>query len=233
MSQADWFQDEVASVKWRNFYVFGGPVPAGLFADEARRLTLAALPQEYERFIRRWGAAKLFRRGLGHELLIFRPAQAEVRDGRFIFAGGPAGDYGFPLLPMHGARASVWLGRRKIAETFSGWLSGTLDKIKKTYTQREWRMLQAGPPPFTPAEAAVTAARGKFRVKFLGKTEHDKGAFEVYNGSAIKLPVYSVGVRMPNLEGGAYLKTGGVGPGQTRRILHDCYLDLYPDDPQE
>jgi hypothetical protein len=47
--------------------------------------------------------------------------------------------------------------------------------------------------------------------------------FEVQNHSQIRLPFLSIGVKGPNLIGGAWLNVALIGPGESGKVQKDCY----------
>jgi len=48
----------------------------------------------------------------------------------------------------------------------------------------------------------------------------------VDNGSTMRLPFLSIGVRGPTLRGGAWLRVSGITPDSSGVVQHYCYKDL-------
>jgi hypothetical protein len=92
----------------------------------------------------------------------------------------------------------------------------------------------SGPRPFTAEERAIADARRKFRWRVVGHTPEGNLLFEVTNGSDRILPFLSMGVRGKGgtkLEGGVWLRTADIQPGQTAVIEKDTYRrQLAPDE---
>jgi hypothetical protein len=96
---------------------------------------------------------------------------------------------------------------RKAADTFGEWLERRAHAARKRYTKREWADILQGPPPFTPEEWAVVAARRLFRWRVIGVSEAGDLRYEVTNGSGRTLPYLSIGIRsrVGRLAGGVCL----------------------------
>jgi|SRR5688572_27160344 len=80
--------------------------------------------------------------------------------------------------------------------------------------------------PFSKHEQSVIVARRLFTWRHTGFATNGDAIFEVDNGSTMRLPFLSIGVRGPRLRGGAWLSVSGITPDSSGVVQHDCYKDL-------
>ncbi len=131
-----------------------------------------------------------------------------------------------------GAEAPIFesteTGIHKAADSFDEWLAARAARARRTYKRREWSEVLRGPPPFTPAEVSVGAARRQFTWRVVGSPPDGEVMYEVTNGSDRHLPFLSIGIRGKggNLQGGVWLPVGHIAPGQTAVVAKDTYRDL-------
>jgi len=149
-----------------------------------------------------------------------------------VFGGYNAGDAGFkPEELAAKPEPPVWetvgvTGFHKTAESFDEWLERRAASARKRYKKKDWRAIVQGPAPFSAAELAIVKARSKFRMRLLGVTPTGALRFEVSNNSDRRLPYLSIGLRSPDMEGGAWLDIGTIGPGTTGVVEHAGYSEI-------
>lgn len=79
---------------------------------------------------------------------------------------------------------------------------------------------------FSERELAIVEARRLFTWRHLGFGANGDATFEVTNDSEMRLPFLSIGVRGPNLIGGAWLRVSEIAPGSRAVLQHDCYKGM-------
>ena len=239
----EWLDEEIAAIKTRRFHRVDGPD-----SESARRTaaeTDGLLPPSYVEFARRYGRASLYRMprlDLYWLRVLAPPLEAQAKSGdALVEVGGYDEQSAYfdeeRLSENWGGESPVFEGSRgrlrKAADTFAEWLERRARAARKRYTKREWADVLRGPPPFTPEELAVVAARRLFRWRVVGVSEAGDLRYEVTNGSGRTLPFLSVGIRSRagRLVGGVWLSVGHIGPGETAVIEKDAYKDLVaPED---
>ena len=63
------------------------------------------------------------------------------------------------------------------------------------FKKKEWKDIEAGPPPFSALEIAILEARRLFRWRVVGIASNGDLQFEVHNRSNLILPYLSIGIR--------------------------------------
>ncbi|MBX7104481.1 MAG: SMI1/KNR4 family protein [Gemmataceae bacterium] len=242
----EWLEEEMARIKTRKFHLVDGPAPAEL--RQAVESCKLPLPPSYKEFVLRFGNAELYRYSTNYYVTIFAgPREAENLDGEaFVQFGRTWTSYAYfrESLLVQSKESPVFEsfqnGMRKTADGFDEWLKTKSIAARKRFKKVEWEAIEAGPTPFTDHERAVVAARKQFRWRVVGVAPNEDLRFEIHNGSAMTLPYLSVGIRgkmrppkTGPLEGGGYLPTVSIHPGETRLLEYDCYKQfIAPEDTE-
>lgn len=239
----EWLEQELGTIKTRRFHVVDGPAAATLRA--AVEESDAPIPRSYKEFVLRFGDVKLYRR-LDYYLVgvLAAPVEELTQDGEKLYRVGhyqSANAY-FKAALLHGEEESpVFQGHDgrlvSVANGFETWLTKACESARRSFTKKEWRAIEKGPPPFSDQEKRIVEARRKFRWRVVGPSGNGDIRFEVHNGADMVLPFLSVGIRGKRrdtdsmLEGGVWLSVESVLPGQTAVIEKDCYKDAV--EPQD
>jgi len=234
----EWLEQEIASIKTPRFHVVDGPADSKL--REAVAESGPILPPSYKAFVLRFGNARLYRNSrAGYHIGIFAgPRASTAPDGTQIldigFNGGasvyfkvPAGS-GSSSLFEYEDRTEI-----DLKKDFEDWLSASCQMAKGTYSKAKWNEIKRGPSPFSDEERKIVQTRSRLHWKILGIDAERNHIFEVRNDGERKLHWLTIGLRSRdgNLNGAVRLDVGGVGPGQTAVVHHDCYKDFVP--PEE
>lgn len=237
----DWLDQEIEAIKTRRFHVVDGPADASLrMAVEGSG---APLPRSYKEFVLRFGNAKLYKKH-GYYIVgvLAAPVEEQSPDGESLYRIGhyQSSNAYFKGSHLRGEEeAPVFEGGGgklvQAADGFEDWLTKRRKAARAKYNKREWAGVLTGPPPFTPEEQAVVAARRLFTCRAAGVTAAGDMLFEVHNGSGTVLPFLSVGVRWEGegggLQGGVWVPVAHVRPGQTAVVEHDAYKGM--SDPRK
>jgi hypothetical protein len=241
----EWLVDELARVNTRKFYLMDGALPADKW--ELMESSQLPIPPSYKDFVRQFGNAKLYRLGSQYRVQVYAvPIADETEKGEPRLCFGRTEDTvayfkESLLVPSEESPVFEWHYEEGIeqqtANGFEEWLRKKCAKTRRTYTKKEWREIEKGPPPFNDQETRIVVARRKFRWRVVGISSNGAIQYEVYNGSDMVLPFLTIGIRGKRrgadgtLEGGAWLPVGSVLPGQTAVIERDSYIKWV--DPQD
>jgi hypothetical protein len=200
--------------------------------NQFRRLKL---PNSYKSFLTEIGTVKLFREGGGYIVGVY-PIISDLKlsDGDFALNFGHYDSHKvwfkksqlfFDEPPVYQNKDSKMV---EAAPNFIDWLNNSLSAAKRRYTKKEWEKILRGPSPFNKRELSIVQARKDFHWKILGVTKENKVQFQVTNSSCLILPYLSIGVRHKDgsFEGGIWLNTLNINPGQTAIVEKDCYSEL-------
>jgi hypothetical protein len=238
----DWLKNEIASINTPKFHVVDGSA-----SDELRcavMSSLVPLPPSYKEFVIQFGNARLYRKREIYLVQIWAvPKESLGENGERILEFGRT-DTGIVyfneslLVPGGESPVFIWEGPgsvHKAAQTFEGWLIEACREAKHLFSKKEWEYIIEGPLPFSPAELAIVEARKKFRWRLVGIAPNGDILFEIHNGSDLVLPYLSLGVkgRSGKVDGGVWLPTSAINPGETRIVQKDCYKNLIPAEDVE
>lgn len=239
--------EEIEGIKTHKFHLIEGPASPDL--REVISKAVLPLPPSYTNFVLRFGNAKLYRRTNYYLIEIYAgPREAATPSGEPLIGFGRTHSslaYFKTSLLVEGGESPVfeWRhdeGLRKTAEGFEEWLASQCSAARRQYSEKEWKALENGPPPFTEQEKAIVKARKQFRWRVAGIGSNGNLQFEVHNESNLTLPYLSIGIRgklrppkTGPLIGAVYLPVSSIGPGETKAIEHDCYKRLItPEDTE-
>ncbi len=243
----EWLEEEMARIKTRKFHLVDGPARAEL--RQAVESCEFPLPPSYKEFVLRFGNAQLYRRSSYWLVEVYagpREAESEEQEALIHFGRTHTSLAYFkePLL-VEGGESPVfeWQHGQSIqqtADSFVDWLNAKCVSARKQYKKKEWESIEAGPTPFTDHDRAVVEARKQFRWSVVGVAPNEDLRFEIHNGSTVTLPYLSVGIRgklrppkTGPLEGGGYLPTASIHPGETKLLEYDCYKQfIAPEDTE-
>lgn len=234
----EWLEDEAASIRTRNFHQFA---PVAVPTD-------SALPPSYIEFARRFGNARLYRKGAYYLVgVVCPPVAVPESSGELLRFGHYDSSVAFfdGAMPSMGPESPVFesadrhgKGRRRVADGFETWLLDRCKKARARYGEREWREVLSGPRPFTPEEADIVAARSKFNWRLEGFADDGDAIIRVANSSQRRLPFLTAGARAKDgsMDGRVWLKVGDIGPGEERLVRHPAYkgqiergnIEFYP-----
>lgn len=233
----EWLERELSEIRWKRFHVVDGPVSDDL--RTAIENSPVPVSPSYKEFALRFGNAKLYKvLGMGYWTIRVFGAPREVKRKTtgedLLWVGTYREVYVYfranELAP--GEEAPVYLGGRngfrRAGDGFASWLRLCADRTRKKYTKREWERILRGPDPFTEEEMSIVEARRLFRWRVVGFSDNGDIRIKVTNGSRIRLPYLSIGIRARDgsLEGGVWLPVAGIAPGQTAIVEKDAYKDV-------
>lgn len=197
----DWFRTLIGSVGTPRFFQTSGPLTP---EDEAAlgRSELS-LPRDYLDFVRTFGECRLFRRSLRFGVSVFVPrTEHEDSHKRPLLHFGRSDDslafftYEPPAPTVSFIQTWTPAGFRRVNGDFSEWLIAACRRARKSFRAAEWRDIAAGPPPFTPEELGVVAARRRYEWKVLEVLPDGQVRLRIRNGSDATLKYLSLGVRV-------------------------------------
>ena len=232
----EWLEKELSEIRWRRFHVVDGPATDDL--RTAIEQSAIPLSPSYKEFAIRFGNAKLYQvLGMGyHRVGVFAaPREVKLKETREDLLW--VGTYGEVYIYFRaddltvGNESPVYQGGRngfrRVAEVFHSWLRLCAERTRNKYKRREWEKILRGPDPFTEDELKVVEARRLFRWRIVGFSESGDLRFEVTNGSRVRLPFLSIGVRARDgsLDGGMWLPVSGIAPGETAIVEKNAYKD--------
>ena len=243
----EWLNEEMSQIRTPKFHLVDGTASAEL--RHGVESCGFPLPPSYREFVLRFGNAKLYRRGSNWLVQVYAgPREAENDQAESLIHFGRTENslaYFKESLLTAGKESRVFewrheQGVRQTADNFEDWLKAKCNSARKRYKKKEWEAIEKGPSPFNDYEQAIVEARKQFRWRVVGVAANEDLRFEIHNGSAMKLPYLSVGVRgklrPPKngpLNGGAFLPVGSIGPGETKVVEFDCYKKfIAPDDTE-
>lgn len=232
MTDFSWLAAEVGKVANRSFHRFEECPEHDLQSFMRAHFEL---PADYLEFARQYGSANLFRdpQSNWHRMRVFAPPKLfpvhETR-GQLLQIGYYLETGHVYYLVRDGCiveSGSVFRGDnppiRKIANSFQLWLASTFKRARKEYPKSEWGPMTECPPAFDDRERGILNAIPKFNVRKLGTTQDGNVLFEVENHSSTVLPRLSIGLRWERLEGGVFLPTDDILPGEKKVIEMACY----------
>lgn len=243
----EWLDKELARSHTPKFHLLDG-----LASSELRQAVESSdypLPPSYKEFVLRYGNARLYRK-LSYWLVevYVGPREAENNQGERLIQFGRSHTslaYFKESLLLAGCESPTfeWYhkgGLRKTADGFEKWLLAKCKAARKRFKKNEWDAVEHGPPPFSEHERQIVEARKHFRWRVVSIAANEDLRFEIHNGSKMILPYLSVGIRgklrPPNvgpLNGGVWLPTGLIRPGETKVIEFDCYKKyISPEDTE-
>lgn len=247
-----WFADVCAAIRSRRFHILEPVAPQALRyvapggqADGAAPPDGVALSGDYADFLRRFGHASLFADHRDAPMLAVYPLEPHRRevaaDGQayvgFGFRGQQSAWFAEAELLATGQSRVYELrkqGGRELAPDFASWFAQAHAWCQGKFSRTRWQAILQGPPPFTPQEEDVVAARRQFSWRHIGFDDSGDAVFDVANHSGRRLPYLSVGVRGRDgrgLVGAVWLDVSGIAPGGQAQVHHDAYKDqLSPAD---
>jgi len=227
----EWLEAEIAKIKTRRFHVVDGPASGDVLAvlDSAG----SSIPPSYRVFVCQFGGARLYRSAEAYLVGV----RSDWQEGRSL--GGDrlrvighyedARAYFKETLLASGRESPVFEwgagGLRQVSGSFASWLEARSAAARRTFGKKRWSAVVEGPPPFSPAEEEIVAARRQFEWRVVGGTVAGPIRFEVVNGSSMTLPYLSIGVRHRGgaWVGGVWLPVGNILPGKAAIVVHECY----------
>lgn len=233
----EWLERELREIRWRRFHLVDGHASDELrVAIEDRQMPLSP---SYKQFALRFGNAKLYQLlGMGYWRIGIFAAPREVeskKTGESLLWVGMYGEVNVYFRAddlVAGHESPVYQGGRngfrRVGDAFDSWLQLCADRTREKFKKPEWEKILRGPDPFTQEERSIVEARRLFRWRVVGFSESGNVRFEVTNGSRIRLPYLSVGIRAKDgsLDGGMWLPVATIAPGQTAIVEKDAYQDL-------
>jgi hypothetical protein len=239
--------DEMSQIKTRKFHLVDGPASPELRA--AVEASGWRLPPPYEKFVLRFGNAKLYRRSSSWLVEVYAgPREAVSAEGELLVHFGRTQTslaYFKESLLVEGSESPVFewrhgQGLRQTADGFLDWFTSKCRWARKQYSKKEWEAIESGPTPLTQRELAVVEARKHFRWRVVGIAANGDLQFEIHNGSNSVLPSISLGfrgrLRPPKsgpLNGGIHLPVSSIAPGATKIVEFDCYKQFVaPEDAE-
>jgi hypothetical protein len=236
----EWLVDEMARVKTRKFHLVDGPLP-----PDKRELVERPefpVPPSYKSFIIQFGNAKLYRGPVDlYRVQVFAgPRVVEIDGEQLVHFGRTDRSVAYfkegLLIPGSETPVFEWRhpeGIRKTGDGFEEWLKKKCAWARRTFTKKEWRAIENGPLPFSDEEKRIVEARRKFRWRVVGVASNGDLRFEVFNGSDVRLPFLTVGIRHKGGEafGGVSLPVFDIQPGEAKVLEMDCYKQWH--DPNE
>src|SRR5690242_16215050 len=200
----DWLEKELREIRWRRFHVVDGHA-----SDELRAAiedSQIPVSPSYKQFALRFGNAKLYRAlGMGYWRIGVFAAPREVKRKKTGEDLLWVGNYGEVKVYFRadelvaGQETPVYQGGRngfrRVGDAFDSWLQHCAERTRENYKKSEWQKILRGPDPFTEEELRIVEARRLFRWRVVGFSDSGDIRFEVTNGSHIRLPYLSVGIR--------------------------------------
>jgi hypothetical protein len=190
-------------------------------------------PPSYTQFVAEFGNARLYRRGTGYLLTVLAtPQKALIKDEQYFQFGRSGSSLAYfktsMLSPDSEPPVFEWhhpIGIRRTAAGFEEWFEGKCRSSRRRFTKDEWARIIQGPAPFTQNELQIVDARRKYRWRIAGVAKNSDTKFEVFNGSEMRLPFLSLGVRgtAGRVDGGIWLPVGDIAPGESGIVEFDCY----------
>ena len=225
----DWLLTELQAIKTPRFHQLDGPAD-----DQLRHAILDSpldLPEAYKQFVITFGNARLFRQSLlGYKMTVLAgPRKIETSPGWLHLAS-----FDDQIILMHEGDPRVFgkSMKKPLADSFDHWLLTTYTTLKSRYPRQQWRDIEAGPPPFDTAEAAIADARQNFTWTDLGLAPDQDRLIRIENRSTLSLSRFTLGARSTDrqLNGALHLDVSHIAPGQNDVLKHNCYKHLRPPD---
>lgn len=225
-------QQEIESIKTPRFHVVGAPTDQAL----AQSSETFALPPDYVSFVRRFGAARLYRDAgsRAYRVGVLAPPEiSKLPDGRSIAKLGfsdSASAFVFEHAVGHqGPVFEMELGRwDRVADSFESWLDRSCAAARAKIRASDWQQIIAGPEPFSPREQQIVDARQQFEWRVLDVNAAGEHGIEIINRSTLVLPVLTLGVRSRDrrLNGAVWIDVSGIAPGERAIIRRSLYRGL-------
>ncbi len=229
-----WLEQELSEIRWKRFHVVDGSA-----SDELRTaIEQSPIPvsPSYREFALRFGNTKLYQvLGTAYYRMNLHAAPREVQlkktDEDLLLIGRYGDVYVYfrvdDLLP--GEDSPIYEGGRngfrRVGDNFHSWLEVRAHRMRKKYSKRDWIKILRGPDPFTEEELRIVEARRLFMWRVIGFGEAGDLQFEVENGSSMRLPYLSIGIRAKDgsLLGGLWLPVSHIAPGETAIVEKHAY----------
>jgi len=226
-----WLRDEVRALKASRFHVFEPAIAPSELGTWDPMITS---------FLTEFGAARLYREGVGHRISLHWPRRPEsevIRSmvGDLLELGVVQGESIY-VGPQDSTGACLWKldsesGKPRIIRLpFDVWLKRAGVTSRRLYPLQEWRDMALDPKPFTAQELERLAARKLFdwTVERLPRRKANPTwvrtiAIEVTNRSTLTLPYLTIGYRGNAGASRIHVDVSGVGPGMQRRIARDVH----------
>jgi hypothetical protein len=216
----EFLTQELATLKWPGFHVVDG-------ARSVPDLD-PALPPSYLEFARRFGNARLYRKGDAYDVGVRVPPEPETRAGRqLLCVGHYYWDRAYlvvdELAPGHEATVYEWSdgALEPAAASFGEWLVERSTQAREAYEPEEWEQFVRGPAPFTVEEEARVRARRQIEWTRVAASEPDLLRVRIRNRSELTLGAFSLGMRWPSgAESRLALNVATVPPGGESIIEH-------------
>lgn len=229
----DWLEDELKRIRWPGFHDVTAGADANAFDPK--------LPPSYQEFVRRFGAAKLYRQDGFYQIGVRCPPEpARVADGDALLIGHCASNDALMRVEdlAEGQEARIYElidgELEDVAFNFGEWLEACASDAREDYSAEAWARLEQGPPAFTPDETAIVEARKRFSWEFLGAGTGLRNAlrFKIRNGSNRTLRSITIGVRHRQgvVEARLPIDVSSIPPGNERIVDVPGYETLSPDD---
>jgi hypothetical protein len=231
-----WLENEIALVKTKKYYVVNPPSREDMVAFE--KDLKQPLPEDYLRFVERFGKAMLYRRHVGYALSVLVPPKEVLSrhgEGLLLIGYLLGRTVYFRTDQLRGNRTCpVFEGyARRIVLAgpgFAAWLQQTAAMLRSKIGKKQWAAIVAGPPPFSESDREIVAARRLYVWKSIGPQANGDIGIEVTNGSTQALPFLTIGVRSTagDFNGSVWLRVGDIPSGGTKLVTHDCYKEYLP-----
>ena len=232
-SPYDWLQKEIDEIKTPKFHLIDGQAEPA-FRDAVSNSALD-IPRSYMDFVIRFGNAKLYRRDRdGYGVVIWagprsRPSPPEAP---FYFVGFHGGGYiGVRRRPSGIGHSVVENDCGTETDTelhFDEWLYHACTAVREQIDDSEWRSILLGPPPFSAMERAIVAARRQMLWERAGVDVRGRYDLQSEKRDPLTLPFLTIGARSrdKHLNGGLFLKTGHIPPGQSGEVHASAYKEF-------
>jgi hypothetical protein len=234
----DWLEREVDQIKTPKFHIFDSRSTS----EEGHAIQNLA-PPSYRAFLGRFGGASLYRIRDAYRVRVkpfLEPGKSLRGETLWCFGYFESSRAYFKESLLRTGRESPvfeWgLRLQKVAPDFSTWLRVRCSIVRKSIGKKRWIQVLNGPAPFSECDRRIVSARKLFRWKLVGVGESGDHRIEIFNGSRIVLPFFSLGVRKKGglgLQGGVWLRVRDIKPGERRIIEQDCYKDMLTPDEVE
>ncbi|MBS0168374.1 MAG: SMI1/KNR4 family protein [Nitrospira sp.] len=225
----EWLEEELRRVQWPKFHHVS---KAG-----ARELIDPTLPASYREFVKKFGAAKLYRRNDHYQIgVLYPPELVRIAGSNALLVGYSIGiDVFFRMEDLaEGQEARIYElidgNLEEVAFDFRDWLETCATDARDEYSSSDWARIEAGPQPFTRNEKAIIEARACFSVQLIGIGEQTPNTLRVKirNGSDRFLQWLTIGVRHKDgvVEARLPVDVSSIKPGEERILDVPGYVTL-------
>ena len=237
MSDFSWLEDQIRTVKTNNFFVVDGPVSKSL--RKRIETTPLGVPSSYKSLAIQFGNAKLYCSRQRYIVEVFAaPRETKSAEEEELLQFGKTdespGFFKMADLRDDGAEIPVYEwnpedGVHKAYPGFESWLVENCRIARRQFKKKRWTEIENGPRPFSEHEEAIIQARRLFKWKLVGIADDGDLLLEVSNGSTMRLPYLTVGVRGKTIgRGGKFVPVSAIQPGERKVIKVGCYKKVEP-----